>query len=243
MKFTILAPLCGLLSLTAALPSQQRSVNNAVSPRADKIRIMPMGASIVETTCWRAYLWQKLQNAGITNIDFVGGQSGPATCTLNGAPVSFDPNNEGHSGARATEYAAGGNLTRWLNAQKPVDIIMIHLGTNDMASHYSVSDTIKAYDTLLSEMRASNPAMKIIVSLLIPIDPKLFGQDVTDGIIALNAALRDWIARNKVLLVDNYTGFDYSTMTIEGEHPNEKGSVFMADHFYPVLKNAIEGGS
>ncbi|CAI6332542.1 unnamed protein product [Periconia digitata] len=243
MKFTILATLCGLLSLVAARPSQPGYHNTAVSPRADKIRIMPFGASIVENTCWRAYLWKKLQDAKVTNIDFVGGQSGPASCTLNGASVSFDPNNEGHGGARAVEYVQGGNLTRWLDAAKPVDIIMIHLGTNDVITKTSIPDIIKAYDTLLSQMKASNPAMKVIVSLLIPIDPKLFGQGATDGIISLNAALRDWISKNKLLQVDNYTGFDYVTMTTEGEHPNEKGSVFMADHFYPVVKKAIEGGS
>ena len=118
-------------------------------------------------------------------------------------------------------------------------VAVIHLGTNDIASHYSVSDTIKAYDTLLGEMKKSNAAMKVIVSLLIPIDTKLFGQDISDGITALNTALRDWVKKNSLILVDNNTGFDYATMTTEGEHPNEKGSVFMAELFYPVVKNAI----
>ncbi|KAF1956010.1 SGNH hydrolase [Byssothecium circinans] len=243
MRFSLLASSLALLGLTAAIPQQYESKKPIVSRQggaARTIRIMPLGASIVEITCWRAYLWQKLQAAGKTNIDFVGSGSGPSSCTLNGAAVEFDKNHEGHSGALATQYAAGRNLTRWLAAAAPVDIIFIHLGTNDAVNRIPAETTIKAYDTMLAEMRASNPNMKVIVSTLIPIDPKLFGQDVSDGITTLNTALKTWVSEKGLALVDNNTGFNYSTMTTEGEHPNEAGNVFMAEHFYPVVKAQIE---
>jgi hypothetical protein len=36
------------------------------------VRIMPLGDSITAGPgCWRAYLWNQLQTAGFTNIDFV----------------------------------------------------------------------------------------------------------------------------------------------------------------------------
>ncbi|KAF2645340.1 SGNH hydrolase [Massarina eburnea CBS 473.64] len=243
MKFSLLASSFALLNVAAAIPQQYEAREEIVSRQdtsaAKTIRIMPFGASIVEITCWRAYLWQKLQTANIKNIDFVGSGSGPSSCSLNGATIDFDKNHEGHSGALATQYSANGNLTRWLADAAPVDIIMMHLGTNDVVTHVSNDDTIKAYDTLLAEMRASNANMKIIVSNLIPISPNNFGQEVSDGITSLNTAIKSWVDRNGLLFVDNNTGFNTTTMTSEGEHPNEAGSVFMSDHFFPVLKDQI----
>lgn len=40
--------------------------------------------------CWRAYLWQKLQQAGIKNTDFVG------TLPAQGCGFTYDGENEGH---------------------------------------------------------------------------------------------------------------------------------------------------
>jgi lysophospholipase L1-like esterase len=118
-------------------------------------------------------------------------------------------------------------------------MILIHLGTNDAASHVAPSATITAYDTLLGEMRASNPNMKIVVSTLIPIAPKVFGKSVSDGIETLNAMLRVWVKRNGLVLVENFFGFDAETMTTEGEHPNESGSVFMAGKFFPIVEGLL----
>ena len=40
------------------------------------LRIMPLGDSITAGPgCWRAFLWDQLQRAGYTNIDFVGTQN------------------------------------------------------------------------------------------------------------------------------------------------------------------------
>jgi hypothetical protein len=40
--------------------------------------------------CWRAYLWQKLQQANIKNTDFVGTLAGQ------GCGFPYDGENEGH---------------------------------------------------------------------------------------------------------------------------------------------------
>lgn len=82
------------------------------------------------------------------------------------------------------------------------------------------------------------------MSKLIPIDPALFGADVSQGIVNLNAAIDPWVKKNQsqkspIVVVDMYTGFDYKTMTKEGEHPNAKGDAFMANRFFSAVKDAL----
>jgi len=120
----------------------------------------------------------------------------------------------------------------------------MHVGTNDATAKLNTSSVLSAYDVVLSQMRASNPRMVLILSKLIPVDPKLFGQETTDLVVAYNNAMDGWVRKNTksqspIVLVDMFTGFDTATMTREGEHPNEKGDVFMAERFYPVVMNQL----
>lgn len=120
----------------------------------------------------------------------------------------------------------------------------MHVGTNDATANISTAKVFAAYDTLVGQMRAANPSGTLIVSKLIPIDPNLFGQFVADKIVDYNYAMEGWVkrtttAQSPIVLVDMFTGFDYKSMTREGEHPNEQGDVFMADRFFPALKDAM----
>ncbi|KAK3202705.1 hypothetical protein GRF29_154g413807, partial [Pseudopithomyces chartarum] len=141
--FTLALGLLSLASMNMAAPLDARQDREGgADDTATKVKIMPFGASIVEITCWRAYLWQKLQTAGITNIDFVGSHATPSgNCTLSGTPVPFDKDNEGHSGARVTDYASKNQLPPWLSAAKP-DIILMHVGTNDAVANIASADVI-----------------------------------------------------------------------------------------------------
>ncbi|KAF2688089.1 carbohydrate esterase family 3 protein [Lentithecium fluviatile CBS 122367] len=206
-------------------------------------RIMHLGASIVTESCWRAYVWQALHSFGITNIDFVGSNSGPATCTLSGTTVPYDSSHEGHSGSKVTGYAGHGNVIPWLEAAEP-DVVLMHVGTNDASALVSVEDFLSAYDTLLAEMRAQNEGMRIVVSKLIPIDVEKFGQEIADRIVEYNDALEWWVEENwtecsPVLLVDVYEGYEVEGMTRDGKHPNEAGDVFMAGKFSGALLDVL----
>lgn len=93
------------------------------------VRIMPLGDSITGSPgCWRALLWNNLQNAGYTNIHFVGTQP-PQGCG-----IPYDGANEGHGGALATNIVSLNELPGWLSATNP-DIVLMHLGTNDVWSN------------------------------------------------------------------------------------------------------------
>ncbi|KAF9739559.1 hypothetical protein PMIN06_006946 [Paraphaeosphaeria minitans] len=241
VRSTILTSALGLLSvvsLGAAAPLDTRA------DAATTVKVMPFGASIIEITCWRAYLWKKLQDSGIHNIDFVGSHGTPAAgCTLNGQAVSFDKDNEGHSGAKVTDYANHDALPAWLSAAKP-DMIIMHVGTNDAAANISTAKVFSAYDKLVRQMRAANPRTALVASKLIPIDPERFGRAVADRINDYNYAMEGWVkrtttAQSPIVLVDLHAGFDYKTMTREGEHPNEKGDVFMAGKLFPAVKDQL----
>ncbi|KAF2653040.1 carbohydrate esterase family 3 protein [Lophiostoma macrostomum CBS 122681] len=206
-------------------------------------RIMPLGASIVQITCWRAYVWQKLHDAGVTNIDFVGSNSGPSTCTLHGQTITFDKDHEGHSGSKATEFAKSGNVSVWFQKEKP-DLVLLHIGTNDATAGTSSDDLMRAYDTLLDQMRKENPNIRLVLSKLIGINPDQYGQGAAGRIHAYNDAMSEWVTkktetRSPVTLVDVYSGFEYQTMTKDGKHPNEAGDQFMAERYFPAIQHAL----
>jgi len=56
------------------------------------IRWMPLGDSITDYGCWRAWIWERFQKEGY-DVDLVGGERAGENC--NG--LNFDRNHEGVS--------------------------------------------------------------------------------------------------------------------------------------------------
>jgi len=230
-----------------------------VCAQTSKIRYMPFGDSITEIVCWRGLLWSKLQAAGYTNIDFVGSgtNQNPAGCSA--APSNYDKNNEGHSGFLAIDIANKGQLPGWLKTN-PADIITMHLGTNDVGAQHKTAEIITAFTTLVSQMRASNPNMKIIVSASTAVlFSKCIGTNILQvakiipatasyyqtGIKALNDAIPGWAAglnstQSPIWVVDQNTGMSASADERDGLHPNAAGDVKMANVWYPAVVNAAK---
>lgn len=108
------------------------------------VRIMPLGDSITEGTTdgvnnlpppgQRVSYRRKLYNDlvatanGRYNIDFVGSLSEGSSAN----PQIGDPNHEGHGGLTSADIANG--ITGWLNTDPP-DIILLHIGTNDLSNN------------------------------------------------------------------------------------------------------------
>ena len=72
----------------------------------------------------------------------------------------------------------------------------------------------------------------------------MFG-DSDKRIVELNAAIPGWAKTNTteqspIVIVDNFTGFNTTTDTTDGEHPNSQGDQKLADKFYPALETAIK---
>ncbi|MEQ4306128.1 cellulose binding domain-containing protein [Plantactinospora sp. B6F1] len=203
------------------------------------VRIMPLGDSITGSPgCWRAILWNRLQNTGYTNIDFVG-TLGPQGC---GQP--YDGENEGHGGALVTTVADQNQLPPWLAATRP-DVVLMHFGTNDVWSNRATATILAAYGKLVDQMRASNPAMTILVAKIIPMAPSTCAE-CGQRAVALNDAIPAWAASkttagSPIVVVDQWTGFSTGSDTYDGVHPNAAGDQKMSDRWYSALTAALDG--
>jgi lysophospholipase L1-like esterase len=206
---------------------------------ADPVRIMPLGDSITGSPgCWRALLWNRLQSSGHTGVDFVG-TLGPQGCG-----VPYDGDNEGHGGFLGTNIADQNLLPGWLAATDP-DIVLMHLGTNDVWNNRSPATILAAFGKLVDQMRAQNPRMVVLLAQIIPMNPANCAECGARA-VALNQAVPAWAAAKStaaspVVVVDQWTGFDTATDTGDGVHPNDAGNRKIADRWFPALTAALDG--
>ncbi|KAK3682858.1 SGNH hydrolase-type esterase domain-containing protein [Podospora appendiculata] len=230
----LLAAAVAFAGLAVASPVQ---VQVEERQTAQKLRIMPLGDSITEITCWRALVWDQLAEAKLADqVQYVGSQkSNPQNCKP--ATANWDQHHEGHSGWLAVDIA-NNYLTGWLQ-KTPADIVMFMLGTNDVTRGKSTADIIAAYTKMVNIMRAANPKTKIIVDLVIPLS-------VGSGsaITALNAAIPAWAkglnsTDSPIVLADCNTGFKTSDLR-DGVHPNASGDKIIASRVGPLLLNYVK---
>ncbi|WNV88153.1 ricin-type beta-trefoil lectin domain protein [Umezawaea sp. Da 62-37] len=233
---SFLASLLAVLLLCAipATASSSTAQPAAGPSAAAATRIMALGDSITGSPgCWRALLWQHLQNSGLTNTDFVG------TLPAQGCGFTYDGENEGHGGFLATRIADENQLPGWLSSTKP-DIVLMHLGTNDVWNNIAPATILAAFTKLLGQMRASNPDTKVLVAKIIPMNPSGCA-DCGQRVIALNNAIPGWAganttARSPITVVDQWTGFNTATDTYDGVHPNDTAGIQkLESRWYPPL--------
>ncbi|KAL3421554.1 cellulose-binding protein [Phlyctema vagabunda] len=202
-----------------------------------KLKIMPLGDSITEITCWRPIVWDNLAAAGLTSrVQFVGSMTNnPQNCAAQ--TPGWDLHHEGHSGYLAIDIA-NNYLANWLAAAKP-DVVMFMLGTNDVAQQARpTSEITAAYTKMVGLMRASNPNMKIIIDTLIALS---FSQA---RITELNNAIPAWAqslntTASPIYVVDCSTGFT-TAMLRDGVHPNAQGDALIASRISPVLIDVVK---
>ncbi|KAF2028011.1 SGNH hydrolase [Setomelanomma holmii] len=235
MHLTVQSAIVAALFLTAAVTAAPATL----AERQSTVKIMALGDSITGSPgCWRAYLWQKLQAAGIKNTDFVG------TLPAQGCGFTYDGENEGHGGYLATNIANQNLLPGWLSSTKP-DIVMMHLGTNDVWNNLSPTTITTAFSTLVDQMRASKSTMKILVAQIIPMNPSNCAE-CGARVVALNQEIAKWaVTKNSssspITVVDVWTGFQTGSMTVDGVHPNDAGNKVLANSWYQAVANAIKG--
>lgn len=234
-------PLLGLLAALLLPLGLTVAPGAAAAPAvATPVRVMPLGDSITGSPgCWRALLWNRLLDAGHTDIDFVG------TLPEQGCGVTHDGDNEGHGGELVTNVADQNLLPARLAATLP-DIVVMHFGTNDVWSSVSPDRILAAYTQLVGQMRESNPDMRVLVAQIIPMNPGTCAA-CAQRVVDLNARIPAWAAatstdRSPVTVVDQWTGFDTATDTYDGVHPNAAGNEKIAARWFPALAALLEAG-
>ena len=127
---------------------------------------MPLGDSITQAdrdhNSYRRPLWFKLREAKY-EVNFVGSTK---SHFLGNAPKSdFDQDHEGHWGWRIDEVI--NRIDNWMSNAKP-DIVLIHLGTNDILGGESSDSAIAELNQLIQKIRQQNPNVTILLAQLIP---------------------------------------------------------------------------
>jgi len=196
------------------------------------VRIMPLGDSITwgvgssTTSSYRLGLWQRLVTGAGLAVDFVGsGQSGALP----------DTDNEGHSGWRIEQLTA--SVDGWLASAQP-DVVLLHIGTNDMNQNFDVAGAPARLGTLLDRIHADLPSVTVLVAQIVP----ALDAGVNARINAFNAAVPGVVApRSFTRLVDlnnTITGADLADTL----HPNDAGYTKMASLWYSALAAVLGGG-
>lgn len=208
----------------------------------DQIRIMPLGDSITQGGfgSYRRNLYHKLVQAGF-NVNFVGSM----TRVYLGEPPNpdYDLSHEGHWGWKASDIlegvASAGKLSQWLESYTP-DIVLIHIGSNDMHQARDTESTISDIKSIIATLRRDNPNVVIFLAKLIPWDNEI----INSRICALNENM-DGIAedistaQSLVIIVDQYSGFDAVSDTSDGVHPNNQGEEKMAENWFIALNSYL----
>lgn len=225
----------GFMAVVLATGVWTRSTTAAQSP----VRIMPLGDSITQSNkdhnSYRRPLWQMLRAAGY-QVDFVGSQH----TNYQGPPPNpdFDVDNEGHWGWRVDEVLT--QLNAWAKTSRP-DIVLVHLGTNDIAQQHDMNSTVKELAEVVQVLRRNNPRVKVVMAQIIPLWGKeKLCQELNAKILVMAQQLST--SKSPVRVVDQFTGFqpEPNKDTFDGAHPNESGEKKMATRWFAVLNPLLK---
>jgi uncharacterized protein YjdB len=251
-----------LYALSQAQPEQGASIKLVAQaatppPTASPIRILPLGDSITQGINWttplyntyRRPLWHLLKNAGY-KVDFIGSMNKVMShnCTVGVPNPDFDQDHEGHSGWRAdqilngvghSDCAGSGGLSLWLGGYTP-DVVLLHLGTNDLIQGQSIESTLSELEGIIKLLRSKNPNVSVLLAKIIPASDSRVSQRIPQ----LNAQIPALVNRmntasSRVVLVDMTEGFNALTDLSDGIHPNNSGDQKMAQHWYKALVQVL----
>jgi len=202
-------------------------------PASPVARIMPLGVPITASSAglpsYRYFLWHLLTDQGY-RIDFVGTLHGVS----DGLPAhsDFDMDHEGHPGWRADEVLA--QIRGWATATSP-DVVLIHLGHNDLCQGQGIQGTVEEIAAIVDELRTVNAAVKIVVAQVIASSAPCHSQIASFNMQLPTLVSTRSTASSPVVLVDQHTGFEPATMTVDGTHPNVAGDSRMASRWFEKL--------
>ncbi|MCZ6818140.1 MAG: GDSL-type esterase/lipase family protein, partial [Calditrichaeota bacterium] len=208
------------------------------------VRIMLLGDSITkglngstDNAGYRNDLAQLLDSEGIS-YDFVGTLS-------NGS--GFDNDHEGHNGFWADEILA--EIDSYLNAN-PADMVLFHIGTNDISSDQSNASTIDEIGQNLDQIRQFDTN---IVTILASIVPRKDSKDGTTN--NLNSLISDLVNQrqaagdnvfyapiNETFKSNSNWADDYYPST-DNVHPNDNGYAVMAGVWFDAIRSVLGSAS
>lgn len=198
------------------------------------LRIMPLGDSITEAEAghnsYRRVLWQRLNGAGCS-VNLVGSKSGVSrgardSGSVNPPNADFDLDHEGYWDYSVDELVprAGG-----LVAQAQPDVVLIHLGTNDVLDGQSAGGVAQELGGLIDAIRAGKPDTHILLAKIIPAAPDPSGtaalNRLIDGIVSGRSS-----AASPITVVDQASGYSTGD-NYDGVHPGPGGEAKLGNRW------------
>ncbi len=124
-------------------------------------------------------------------------------------------------------------------------LLVLLIGTNDLAEGYNVDDIAKTIDKMAS--KAFDQGIKIIMCSVLPVRGELLDTYSVNDITRLNLKIQDVSKKYKADYVDLYSelidsdGLFREELTYDGLHPNRSGYLEMSKTLLPFLmKNAVK---
>ena len=145
--------------------------------------IMPLGDSITALN-YRYDLWMNLNEINLT-FDFVGSEN-RLPWAQESVESEFDINHEGHSGWRSDQISY--NIESWTQKNTP-DIVLFHIGTNDLAQGYSPLHVIEHIEKTIKILQLYNPEVIIYVAQIIPYDFEDYSEESSVGFHGMEISL------------------------------------------------------
>lgn len=245
-SYTFTTPVAGRYRVAAfavdTAGNIQNTYNGVIFTMGQTVRLMALGDSITEGVfgeqSYRKPLIDELNLVGCSYA-MVGSRSENLT------PTGFVSPHEGYSGHGVEYFLPGGPdpVNPGIDAimmNNNADVILVHLGSNDMNRSQSIPGTITELDSLVTRIWNNNPNAQILVANVVP----WFGSSPNPNIVAnistLGTQIQSWVAGegdSRLHLVDVRSGFISSYMGSDGIHPNAIGDAHIADAFLTELNN------
>ena len=194
------------------------------------IRVMAVGNSITrgvvgstDAAGYRNDLYSSLTASGYA-IDMVGSQADG---------IGFDNAHEGHNGWRANQIRDG--VSAWLDLN-PADIVLLHVGTNDISDEQSVPAIATEINQILNKIDTweqspgNNEIWVVLARIINRSDPASPTGLATS---ALNAAIQTMAdsritTGDHLVVVDMEAALDYPDDMSDALHPDDGGYFKMA---------------
>lgn len=196
---------------------------------------MPLGDSITKgggcesPISYRQFLSDSLKAHGI-EFDFLGSRS----CTED---FGYDTDNQGMAGWTSGNILTGhpedtsGTLYDWAPRYRP-DIVLIHLGTNDVAQNFTAEQVLANLTEIVRILRAENSQIRIFLAKILPMMERW---GMKERAVILNDSIAVLASRLQVALVDQYSGIVPEEDLYDGTHPNHIGYGKMAVKWFWAL--------
>lgn len=219
-------------------------------------RVLITGDSITQGSSgdytWRYRLWNKLASTAPGAVSFVGTRT----------DLYDNVNNQQGSQYYAASFAAKAHSALWGDTYQAelgnigsqvsstgANVLVVMLGSNDLAYFTSPEQTIANVKTYIARARAAAPGIDVVVGeALNKWDPWAAEYQLRDQVadyasrLATMAAELD-TASQRVVIAPTRNGWDSRTLTWDGTHPNPTGEALIAQRISEGLAKIGVGTS